>query len=122
MQKIKIKKVHVKTPEAELRLEYYFLMKGGMCGIEVRNTCDGESAARFVPDTPEKVYKFLLKLARYNLCPVHLGDVVDDYIYEKWSMQNRFEILYTSADARLDRGERQGEQLGDLRAGVAANE
>lgn len=107
MQKIKIKTTHIKTPEAELRLEYYLLLKGGMCGIEVRNTCDGESAARFVPDTPEKVYKFLLKLARYNLCPVHLGDVVDDYIYENWSDKGSLQLLCAGTDAGLDRGKRQ---------------
>lgn len=122
MQKIKVKTAHVRTPEAKARLEYYFLMKGGMCGIEIRETCGGVSTTRFVPDDPEKVYELLRKLARNTLFPVHLGDVVEDYIYEHWLRQGRFELLRTDADTRLDCGERKRELLGDLRARITTNE
>ncbi len=120
MRKIKICEVHIKKPRTNL--EYYLLLKGGICGIEIRDTCGGASAARFVPDTPEKVYGFLLKLAGHSLYPVHLGDVVDDYIYENWLGENRLELLRTDTDACLDRGKRNAEPVGDLLASVAADE
>ncbi len=120
MQKIKIKTTHIKNPRMEL--EYYFLLKGGMCGIEIRDTCDGASAARFVPDAPEAVYKFLLKLAQNALCPVHLGDVVDDYIYENWQLKRRLYPLQTDPCAGLDRGKRDAETVGNLLAGIATDE
>ncbi len=84
MQKLKIKEVHIKTPEAEIRLEYYFILKGGMCGIKIRDACNGASATRFVPGTPEEVCRLARKLARHTVQPAHLGNVVDDYIYENW--------------------------------------
>lgn len=120
MQKIKIKQTHVKTPC--MKLEYYLVLKGGMCGIEIRDTYGEESAVRFVPDAPEAVYKFLLKLAQNALCPAHLGDVVDDYIYENWQSKRSLYFLQTDPGAGLDRGKRDAEPVGNLRAGIAADE
>lgn len=120
MKKIKICEVHIKKPRTSL--EYYFLLKGGLCGIEIRDTCDGANAARFVPDTPEKVYKLLLRLARYSVYPVHLGDVVHDYIYEKWLDDGSLQLLCADADACFDRGKGNVEEVGDLLAGIATDE
>lgn len=120
MQKIKIKTTHIKTPR--MVLEYYLLLKGGKCGIEIRDACDGTSAARFVPNVAEKVYKLLVKLARHTVTPDHLDDVVDDYIYERWQSKRRLYLLQTNPCAGLDCGKRDAESVGDLLTGEAANE
>ena len=119
MQKIKIKTTHIKNPRMEL--EYYLLLKGGMCGIEIRDACSGVSATRLIPDAGERVHKFLMRLARHAVTPCTLNDVVDDYIYENWLGQRRLELLCAGTDARLNRGKRQGKKRRDLRAGVSAN-
>ena len=121
MQKIKIKTMHLKTPTTEVCLEYYLVLKGGLCGIEIRNAHSKERAMRMIPDSIERVHMFLLKLARGRLFPVHLDDVVDDYIRENWLGQGRLELLCAGADARLNRGKRQRKKRRDLRAGVSAN-
>ena len=120
MQKIKIREVHIKNPCMEL--EYYLLLKGGVCGIEIRDAHSGEAAVRFVPDVAEKVYRFLVKLAKTTVTPVGLDDMVDDYIYEHWQSQCSLYLLQANPRARLDRGKRNVEAVGDLRTGVAANE
>ena len=121
MQKIKIKTMHLKTPTTEVCLEYYLVLKGGLCGIEIRNAHSKERAMRMIPDSIERVHMFLLKLARGRLFPVNLNDVTDDYIYKNWSSQRRFELLRAGADARLNRGERQRKKCGDLRACVSTD-
>ena len=125
MQKIKIKTIHIKTPRIKtprMVLEYYLLLKGGECGIEIRDTYGEESAARFIPDVAEKVYKFLVKLARHTVTPDHLDDVVDDYIYERWQSKRRLYLLQTNPRAGLDCGKRDGQTVGDLLTGKTANE
>ena len=119
MRKIKIRTMHIKNPCTEL--EYYFLLKGGFCGIEIRDTCDGMSVARIIPGTPEEVYRFSLKLAKKNVTPIALDDVVDDYIYEHWQSKCSSYLLQADPRACLDCGERDAEPVGDLLAGVAAN-
>ncbi len=120
MQKLKLCAAHMKNPRKEL--EYYFLMKGGMCGIEIRDTHSGETAVRFVPDNVEKVYKFLLRLARNTVTPIHLDDVIDDYIYERWYSKRSLYFLQAGPCAGFDRGKRNAEPFGNLLTGVAADE
>lgn len=120
MQKIKIKQTHVKTPC--MKLEYYLVLKGGMCGIEIRDTYGEESAVRFVPDVAERVYKLLVTLAGHTVTPCALDDVVDDYIYGRWQSKRSLYFLQTDPGAGLDRGKRDAEPVGNLRAGIAADE
>ena len=120
MQKIKIKTIHINNPRMEL--EYYLLLKGGMCGIEIRDAHSKESAARFIPDVAEKVYKFLVKLARHTVTPCALDDLADDYIYEHWQSKRSLYFLQTGPRTGLDCGERDAEQVGDLLTCVTADE
>lgn len=122
MQKVKIKAVHEKTPTTEMCLEYYLVLKGGLCGIEVRDTRSKESAVRMIPDMAEKTYQLLVKLARHTITPIALDDVVDNYISERWRSKRGLYLLHTGADAGLDCGQRNAEPVGDLLAGVSANE
>ena len=84
MRKIKIKEVQIKTDEGEYILEYSLILKGEKSGIEVRERCSGRIAARFVPDTVERVYELLIRYARHTVMPETLKDLVDDYVYERW--------------------------------------
>ena len=84
MRKIKIRDVHIKTDEAEYMLEYSLILKGEKSGIEIRDWCSGRIAARFVPDTVERVYALLIRYARHTVTPETLKDLVDDYVYERW--------------------------------------
>ena len=120
MQRIKIKQTRLKTPR--MKLEYYLVLKGGMCGIEIRDTHSNESAVRFIPDTAEKVYRFLVRLARHTVTPCTLDDVVDDYIYGRWQSKRGLYLLVTDSYTGLDSGERDTEAIGDLLPGVATDE
>ncbi len=122
MQKVKIKAVHEKTPTTEMCLEYYLVLKGGLCGIEIRDTHSKESAVRMIPDMAEKTYQLLVKLARHTITPIALDDVVDNYISERWRSKRSLYLLNTDADAAFDRTKRDTEPVGDLLAGVSANE
>ena len=84
MRKIKIRKAHIKTEEGEYNLAYFLILKGDKIGIEVRDKCSGRVAARFVPDTVERVYSLLVRYAKHTVPPETLKDVIDDYIYEHW--------------------------------------
>jgi len=93
-----------------------------MCGIEIRDARSAETATRIIPDSAERVHRFLLKLARHTVTPCALDDLADDYIYEHWQSKRSLYLLQTDPHAGLDCGERDTEPVGDLLTRVAANE
>lgn len=84
MRNLLISEVHITKPR--VKISYYMIQDRHGLGVEISMDND-ESAACYLPGTPEEIAEFITSLASGAVRPVMLHVFAEDYITEKNSLE-----------------------------------